>query len=122
MYADLVGTAGFQTAFYQRNVSQRFNNAVMGNRPLSLAAVRKGRHYAAVARTSSDTYINGSFGWFRLAPYQSPVSALNGMMKELFSKVLQGLFGFGNYQQAGGILILYMLLFGNKFLGIVKKV
>lgn len=105
VYADLVGTSGFQYAFHQCDVAQSFQNLIVCYGMFALCRVGQNRHLHPVLRVSSDVAGDGSFVFVDDSPYQRVVFTFGGLVVELQAQAGFGVGCLGYDQQSGGIFV-----------------
>ena len=105
MNADLVGTAGLETALYDSHISETFQDSVMRYRMLAMVSLRENLETHPVVRVTTDIAYDGTFIFLQIAPDNSHISSFYGMYEKLLCKIELSFIVLSNYQKARSILI-----------------
>ena len=99
VYTNLVCTSGFEYAFYQSDISQSFQDFVMGYGMFPLSWIAENSHLHPVFRVA--TYISGNspFVFFYGSPNQCIVFAFGRFIEELLAQVCLGIRCLGYHEQ-----------------------
>lgn len=104
MYADLMGSPGFQAAFNVSVAVQPLKHADMGNGRLA-PAVRNDCHLLAVNRMASDIALNCNFVFRQVSVNDRAVSAGDAVYGKLSGKALMSNIIFADDKRSGRILV-----------------
>ncbi len=86
MRPDLVSTACFELAFYQRHITKTLHHTIMGNGMLTLLPFRKNKHLQPVLRITGNMSGNGSLIFRHISPNQRHIFSVDGVIKKLFAQ------------------------------------
>ena len=103
MYADLMGPARFQPAFYPRIVPEALQYPEMGHR--FPAAFNDYGHFNAVFRMPSDRRVDGSPFFHDIAMHECPVRPVSRMGLDLFRQAPVCFVRLGRHHDTGRVLI-----------------
>ena len=96
----LMGTAGFETAFYYSHISEALQYSVVSHCMLAMIPIGKHLEPHAVIRVSSDVSYDSSFVIFKVTPDDGHIPALYGMYKELLCQIKLSLVVLCHHKQS----------------------
>src|SRR5512140_3382973 len=115
MNSDLVRSAGFEPAFYNRNVPKSFSNFVMCNCSLSQVALGNYLYYLPVADIPSHISCYGTFRRVRSAPHKRNIFSVGCFVVELFGKPVKGKLIFCDDQDTRSVFVNPVYKSGTQF-------
>ena len=105
VHSNLVGSACFEPAVDQRNVTQRLDHRIMRQGMFALASVCKNGIMLPIFGVAANVSLNAALRRVWSSPNQSQIPAAAAAFKELPSQMGHGLFGFCNDHYSAGVFV-----------------
>ena len=87
MHTDLVGTAGLKTTLYNCYITKALEDSIVCHSMLSMITLREDLETHTVVRITTDITYDSTLIFLKITPYDSHITALDGVNKELLCKI-----------------------------------